>query len=522
MNLLRTLTISLLLTSALMIVDARFLLRPALHKGLSAANTDKQSTASSTAKPLTHREWPKHRARASQTQQLHSLSPFINNGEKLTRESIQLRKFPYPYDAMLAITSDTDGMTLQKFELIHRFLNTKEDTPLGRGLGLDVGDSFFFFIGTDRPGFLDKSLHTVWQDQMSYFYRLSPNLLHDAKEIIFYSKVGWIDSLHSLGDFSMMDSHATLFQRHFAEIAMNALKENHLQYAVWINHGNESNVGNFGNPDSNYQQGDLPASPYYIADLMLKSGVKFIWTRRDSKFGERTMLYPIELRDGHKCWGFYRYTDDGYQPLLGVLWNWNPRQLHSQLSVQHLADLKLHHEYSIVAQHLGGNPNRMPFYGDNLKALIRLKQEYEQGHILVARTSRLLQYNEVQQYLHANVKIHDHHVIIAIDEVRDPVLGTYRPTLEQLRGITFYTPNPFATSLQIGTNLVSQSQLTYNPPDSTGLPSLSIKWWPADVTDYTKQAPHNRSHAQTVKIDKNWLPRINEDNLPWIFKEDHL
>lgn len=61
--------------------------------------------------------------------------------------SVHLRKFPYPYKAMLAISSDCDHETLRKFNLIHAFINTK--------LGLDVSDSFFMYNGCDLPAPID-------------------------------------------------------------------------------------------------------------------------------------------------------------------------------------------------------------------------------------------------------------------------------------------------------------------------------------------------------------------------------
>ena len=59
-----------------------------------------------------------------------------------------MRKFPYPYQAMLALSSDADSETLRKFNLVHQFINTREMTPAGRGLGLDFADSFFMTTGT--------------------------------------------------------------------------------------------------------------------------------------------------------------------------------------------------------------------------------------------------------------------------------------------------------------------------------------------------------------------------------------
>ncbi len=400
--------------------------------------------------------------------------------------SVTMRKFPYPYRAMLAIASDADGVTFRKFILIHRYLNTFERTSMGKGLGLDIADSFFFFVGTDRPGAIDTH-NTPWQDQMSYFYRLSTNDLRDARAIVHFSRVGWIDSLHGLGDFSMIDQNITLFERRYAETALRALRENRLRYTVWINHGNRSNVGNFGNPESTYQQGDQKQSPYYIADLIVRSGVQYIWTRRDSEFGLKSMLYPITLRDGVKRWGFYRYTDDGYDPWGDLLWNWNPMKLAKQLSPDHLRMIETRHLYSIIAQHLGGNDMEIPIYGANLLALINLAHAYREGRILVARTSRLLQYNEVQQWLHYTVRYTGVHADIDIDQIRDPVLGWRHPTLDDVRGITFYSSSPRQTRLLLNGHSVPRSRLQYNHADYTGSPSVSIPWWPESTLDGSLQ-----------------------------------
>src|SRR3954451_9505413 len=54
---------------------------------------------------------------------------------------------PFPYRGMLAISSDCDGMTVGTFESLHRFLNTREETPWGEGLGLDISDSMWAYVG---------------------------------------------------------------------------------------------------------------------------------------------------------------------------------------------------------------------------------------------------------------------------------------------------------------------------------------------------------------------------------------
>jgi len=55
------------------------------------------------------------------------------------------RRFPYPYRGLLAVCSDIDATSPWEFIRIHRFLNTLSSAIpyYGRGVGLDIGDSFF-------------------------------------------------------------------------------------------------------------------------------------------------------------------------------------------------------------------------------------------------------------------------------------------------------------------------------------------------------------------------------------------
>jgi hypothetical protein len=58
---------------------------------------------------------------------------------------VQLRPFPYPYRAMLAICSDLDETPdRHAYWEIMRFLNTTEETTMGPGVGLEVGNSIYF------------------------------------------------------------------------------------------------------------------------------------------------------------------------------------------------------------------------------------------------------------------------------------------------------------------------------------------------------------------------------------------
>ena len=78
--------------------------------------------------------------------------------------SVNLRKFPYPFNAALTICSDIDGTSFKDFLEIHKFLNTEKTTSLGKGLNIPIGDSFWMY---DDPNIADSAF--------SYFKDLKGN-----------------------------------------------------------------------------------------------------------------------------------------------------------------------------------------------------------------------------------------------------------------------------------------------------------------------------------------------------------
>jgi len=58
---------------------------------------------------------------------------------------LEILKNPYPYQAMLSITNDIDNCSWDLFNELHTYLNTDLDTKFGRGLNIEVGNSFWFF-----------------------------------------------------------------------------------------------------------------------------------------------------------------------------------------------------------------------------------------------------------------------------------------------------------------------------------------------------------------------------------------
>lgn len=377
-----------------------------------------------------------------------------------------LRKFPYPYDAMLAISSDIDYTTVEKFETYHQFLNTLEQTSCGPGLGLDIGDSAWFFVVNDSLVNLDREGHRV-EYSMSYFQGLNPNSRKDADKIINYYKVGWIDSLHSFGDFSRND-RSVKFTRDLAVAAWKAMNDSGFKPKVWINHGSESNVQNFGayNPNDlfKYQAGDDPKSPYYHTDLTVDNGIRYVWNSIGmSQFSYDNPLFPIKLRDGRQVWGFQRYTHDVVNGKYD--WTWETYELHRQITKQRLELLVKEKKFSIVAQHLGKGSDGCQVNPIDIQALQLLKSYQDEGKVLVARTSRLLDYARAQKFIRYAIVQSEGKTYININSIEDDVLKPTTPTMDEIRGLTFYVDDPDRTYVLLNLTLIPKEQLQRNGAD---------------------------------------------------------
>ena len=408
---------------------------------------------------------------------------------RMQAQRVVLRKFPWPYQAMLAIDSDADHTDLRKFNEVHEFLNTFDETPMGKGLGLDVSDSFFLYNGSNLSLPIDVGGKTV-KNEMTMFQGTSKQLSVYAPILLHYIRHGWIDTYHSAGDFSRWNTHTTLFRRSLEVQAMYFLKEQHIPAILdFTDHGNQSNVANFGSYDhfDRYMQGDNPSSPYYIADLVQQEGVKFLWADNyDNQYVYSSMLYPIRLRNGTKIWGFHRFTGTRTfwhkKREKEVVWReeWTPYKLAVELSDSRLQQLIQAQGYTIVATHLEGNADKMPLPTTAIEALTHLAHLQDEGKILVARTSRLLWYNLVQQGLTYRVLSGTHHPITYIDVtgVNDPVDGNFVPTWQELRGITWFVPHPNHATIIINGQLIPNNAIVRTKG------TIGIAWYPSSTINW--------------------------------------
>jgi hypothetical protein len=388
--------------------------------------------------------------------------------------SISKRKFPYPFKCALALCSDLDGTaTIDKYLELQKYLCTESDTSAGRGLGLETGNSFWFFRNTDNPG-------------ISYFNNLSvkqTNFAAIARELI---RAGYIDVLHTYGDFENGG-----FERKFAEESVNEIAKESLKLKTWVNHGGLNNSQNIGAIKG--YKGDMSGSNSYHMDLIKQTNIRYFWLSQithlvgqDSKitfnnflknqaqkllavkYGSRQikpffnnrLMDKIELRDGTNVyafqrfinpWGKYAYTDI----------NNIPYQINSSV-LQELID---NNGYLILYTHLGNNPGG----GEQIPAAARkileeLANQSREGNIFITTTTRLLTYYEVWNKLEYDLSVKDELFEINLKSVSDP---------EDLIGITFYTPEPQKTILKMNGGEI---KTTKNHPDYTGMRSISIPW----------------------------------------------
>jgi hypothetical protein len=151
----------------------------------------------------------------------------------------------------LAISIDCDGCTLERLRLVLGYWTGTGATDFGPGLGLAVASSLFCY-----------SRNPAAPAQSAY-------LDGDREGLLDAYRRGWIDTLHTTGDFAA-DRPCT---RELAKRAFDALEADGVKIAVWTNHGGPENRQKCLESGS----GDLPGSDVYLADLARAYGIRWWW-----------------------------------------------------------------------------------------------------------------------------------------------------------------------------------------------------------------------------------------------------
>ncbi|MBI4787670.1 MAG: glycosyltransferase family 4 protein [Chloroflexi bacterium] len=408
-----------------------------------------------------------------------------------TENQITLRRFPYPYQAALAICSDIDDtQDTNEFLEIQRFLNTKQTTSMGEGVGLEIGNSFYFY------------------DDQNHFSCFGGDERARGAIRDFIS-AGYVDCLHSFGDAAVRRDQV------LCGLEMLAKLDRTIQ--VWVNHyGAPSNLSRKFEYMFGECRGDDPNSNLYHANLLLDYGVRFAWlgastrvigqsparprsylatvfdprhpessalsilkearkwalgTRGDERFilhRSNQLTRATRLEDGRQIHEFIRYCDHPNDVPQGA----TSRGLAHVISRRVLDRLKSVGGFTIVYTHLGKNKDcRQVIAPETQAALRHLENEYRAGKIYVTTTSKLLTYYNAFKHLRWTKRNKDG-VEIEIDCLDDPVFGRTVPAIRQLEGITFYVPVRQPVRICLGESEVKGIQR--NPADETGMESVTI------------------------------------------------
>lgn len=422
-----------------------------------------------------------------------------------SQEEIFPRKYPYPYRAALTICSDIDATDYQSFILVQKFLNTVKETPLGKGLGLEIGNSFWFYSDPANP---DHALSYFEPDKRT----LSP-YAENLRELI---RAGYLDVLHSYGNFS----RDYPFKRELAERAIQELIRYNLQIKVWTNHGDRFNCQSIGAGSAG--AGDIPPSPdcpnpCYHCDLLKTLGIRYFWESergltelagqerrlnssdsallnpatdlpvklrklfhsilvffpksRDALSGythlsrKNDLIEPIILRDGTPMIRFCRFGHARF--------DWGD-DLPRIMNQRFLECLLKNQGISIIYIHLGdrrrkGNSALTP---KTIHSLRILTSYYDQGRMLVSTTCRLLGYITMFKLL--NYAIQRGNTTDILVDFPDAFSSFgLKIGVEDLQGLTFYTKEPIKTRIIFeGKTLPT----VINPPDGSGMSSIMVPW----------------------------------------------
>lgn len=390
-----------------------------------------------------------------------------------------LRPIPYPYRSMLAICSDLDETPDSRvyFETA-RYLNTKEATAIGRGVGLEVGNTLYFDM--------DASQFAYWN--------ADDRGRHSVRALI---RAGYIDCLHSFGDLALTRKHAAR--------ALDELVRHDCRIKVWVDHAQA--ITNFGE-DIMQGRGDVPSSPAYHADLTTSYGVRYVWRGRvtsvigqnasrslrgifdprrpaassktiakewakgalarggNRKYGlhaANAVIQPASLRDGAPVTEFLR-CNPYWQ---GVQHGATAAGIADVFTEKTLSRFAQRNGVGIFYTHLGKIAREPGIFQVNTRqAFERLARFYENREILVTTTRRLLGYCEAAQKLRFTVSrdAENRWIDVSSNGVPD-----FDPS-----GLTFNVEN--TPNIRVRVDGKETRAIQRNPADWTGRESISIPW----------------------------------------------
>jgi len=196
----------------------------------------------------------------------------------------------------------------------------------------------------------------------------------------------------------------------------------------------------------------------------LWESLAFLYSRREWRVGSflaNRLFEPQTLDGGVTAYAYKRHTGSIARLPLRI-----PSDVAAQIAEAVAYELKAKSGVMIMAV---PSADRQRSFA-SVTAHMRL--EHQRGGVYYVERDRLLSHSFVCRYLGWNATRTDDGVTIYVRAVDDGVTEPWVPTVEELDGVTFYTPDPGRTRVMVAGRELPD--VSVNPPDRTYRGSVTI------------------------------------------------
>jgi hypothetical protein len=425
---------------------------------------------------------------------------------------VALLKYPHPFKAALAVSNDAVHLTWDAFEDWHAFVNSTGETPYGKGLGLEVGDSFRVWSKTGE--------FALFHGAMSEGSGAKSPEHERIREL---AMAGWLDTLNGFG------SREGKVDRAAVEDALGGLAAAGIGPTVFVG-GAESRASNPGGVWGATDCGDDPRSAGYCLDLLRKAGFDYFWSEpfvEIQKFGDditysardlkvlkldydasrfipmvnnktvldalgvakpdaaidlflSSILIPHRMRDGRKALSFKRYRGD-FRPDSSIFAH--------QVNAARLNDLVARGASVIVQQCFGhwhamgraetdtrsDRYSAVPLLDDHSVWAWRfLAERQEKDEIFITTTRRLLDFVRTRRGLVYSASMTDKGMRIVLDKVVCQAYGDQPVTAATAQGLSFSAPGD--VNLEVALASGQRLPVTRNFVEAENKTVVTVPW----------------------------------------------
>lgn len=440
--------------------------------------------------------------------------------KKKQKPTVSLRPFPYPYRAALSLLVDIRSCSAEQATRLMQVLCLDDKVRYGQGFGLELSATL--------PIWADNANHVSLLEPDDNLSKLAPGFAELAQD-------GWVDSICA----TIPPASNPKFNRERAATIYKSLENAAIHLEIWLNE-NEQNFTNANLAQNFYSRknknfiGDIPNGEHYHLDFAKNYGIRYYWWNEEMEFplsAEKPdfknirarrfsmnlanigrllslgfhklqsarsisdLAIPLMMRDRRKIFAFSTFN---LKPN-AANFKLDQNSLREQLSQRFLSKLLNWQGYAIIPVSINGEA----FSGDgsllsgyDMAALNRLKSLSDDGEIMIATTQRLLDYWQIYHYLDWDFEQKSNgEYLINIKGVSDPVLGNRIPNERELMGISFYSPAPERTKVEMAGRTIA-SFMPFGTDFTGRKGGVYLPW-------YRLPSPSNRFELKPSRIGYN-------------------